>query len=122
LHFIFNSCPEFASILKNVVNSEISNPISHNWDSHAVELVVGDDWSLCLKIRTKALVAFEGTIIASIDRPNEHAWYLDTLHLSSDLLGLEVDLVDQTWESNDLISWHYPSAQTDTALYTLSVS
>lgn len=122
LHLLINSISDLLPVLEDVIDGEIGDIVSHNGDSDALQLSVGNSWHWLVKVLAKGLVASEGSIFLSVNAPDEHARDFNTLHLSCDLLSFEVHLVHQTRKGDDLVARHGPRCHTNTLLHHFSIS
>jgi len=122
LDLLPDSASQLGSVLQNVIERHVSDSVSDDTGGHGSKLFVCNGWVLGLEVVSEGLEALERSVFGSVDRPDHDSLDLNSLHLSSDLLGVEVDLVDETWELDSLILWHHPGLEADTALHKLSVS
>ena len=122
LHFFFHTISELASILENIVESQVSNSVSDDRYCHIFKFVVCISWHLLFQIFTESLVGPEWSLVFSVDAPNEHACDSNTLHFRRNLFRDKIDLADQSWKFDDLVSWHGPCCHTDTFLDHITVS
>jgi len=122
LHFLFDTISELVSVLQHIIDGHVSNFISDNGDSHCFNFFVGNSWRGSLQIFTKTFETSKRSIFLPVYTPNTHTWNFNTLHLICNLVRSEGDLVNETWEGNDLISWHCPSTKPNSTFVHCTIS
>jgi hypothetical protein len=122
LHLLFHTVSELASILKNIIESQVCNSISDDGYCHIFKFVVCIDWHLLFEIVTESFVASEWSLFFSVNAPDQHTSDSNTLHFGRNLFSNEINLTDECWELDDLVSRKSPCGHTYTLLDHITVS
>jgi hypothetical protein len=120
LHALLDAAAKLVTVAENGIDGRVGDTVTHNRDSHLLKFLIDDVRAASLKFLAESLVELER--ILAMGRPIKSTRDSDTHHLLSDLLGLEVNLPDDSRELDDLVTGPGDGVDTGANLDALTVS